>query len=43
MLQTRIGKRTAEAAFRIAVDLVDEGLIDQEEALSASPVPSWRG
>ncbi|HSF98517.1 MAG TPA: PEP/pyruvate-binding domain-containing protein, partial [Ornithinibacter sp.] len=27
MLQTRVGKRTAEAAFRIAVDLVDEGVI----------------
>ena len=26
MLQTRVGKRTAEAAFRIAVDLVDEGV-----------------
>ena len=26
MLQTRIGKRTAAAAFRIAVQLVDEGL-----------------
>src|SRR5215203_6025388 len=33
MLQTRVGKRTAAAAFRIAVDLVDEGAISQEEAL----------
>ncbi len=34
MLQTRVGKRTPEAAFRIAVQLVDEGLIDLDEALS---------
>ncbi|WP_129666332.1 pyruvate, phosphate dikinase [Phytoactinopolyspora endophytica] len=33
MLQTRVGKRTAAAAFRIAAQLVDEGLIDQDEAL----------
>ena len=33
MLQTRVGKRTAEAAFRIATDLLDEGLIDEDEAL----------
>jgi pyruvate,orthophosphate dikinase len=33
MLQTRIGKRTAAAAFRIAVQLVDEGLINLDEAL----------
>ncbi len=33
MLQTRVGKRTAAAAFRIAVQLVDEGLIDMDEAL----------
>jgi pyruvate,orthophosphate dikinase len=33
MLQTRVGKRTAAAAFRIGVQLVDEGLIDEEEAL----------
>ena len=32
MLQTRVGKRTAGAAFRIAVQLVDEGLIDMDEA-----------
>ncbi len=34
MLQTRVGKRTAAAAFRIAAELVDEGLIDEDEALS---------
>ncbi|MDQ1685359.1 MAG: pyruvate, orthophosphate dikinase [Frankiaceae bacterium] len=34
MLQTRIGKRTAAAAFTIAIQLVDEGLIDMDEALS---------
>ncbi|MFK7838798.1 MAG: pyruvate, phosphate dikinase [Bdellovibrionales bacterium] len=33
MLQTRSGKRTAKAALKIAVDMVEEGLIDQEEAL----------
>lgn len=33
MLQTRIGKRTAAAAFRIASQLVDEGLISLDEAL----------
>ncbi|NBM19145.1 pyruvate, phosphate dikinase [Streptomyces sp. GC420] len=33
MLQTRVGKRTAEAAFFIAHQLVDEGLISQDEAL----------
>jgi pyruvate,orthophosphate dikinase len=33
MLQTRVGKRTAEAAFRIACQLVDQGLIDADEAL----------
>ena len=34
MLQTRVGKRTAEAAFRIATQLVDEGVIDLDEALA---------
>jgi pyruvate,orthophosphate dikinase len=34
MLQTRIGKRTAAAAFRIAVQLVDEGVIDLDTALT---------
>jgi pyruvate,orthophosphate dikinase len=33
MLQTRVGKRTAGAAFRIATQLVDEGLISEDEAL----------
>ena len=31
-LQTRNGKRTARAALKVACDLVDEGLIDEEEA-----------
>ncbi|MDO5034905.1 MAG: pyruvate, phosphate dikinase [Actinomycetaceae bacterium] len=34
MLQTRVGKRTAAAAFRVATQLVDEGLIDMDEALT---------
>ena len=33
MLQTRVGKRTAAAAFRIGIQLVDEGIIDLDEAL----------
>ncbi len=33
MLQTRSGKRTAAAAIRIAVEMVDEGLIDRETAI----------
>jgi len=33
MLQTRTGKRTAHAAVKIAVDMVEEGLITKEEAL----------
>jgi pyruvate,orthophosphate dikinase len=33
MLQTRVGKRTAAAAFRIAVQLVEQGMIDLDEAL----------
>jgi len=33
MLQTRNGKRTAEAAVRIAVEMVEEGLIDEETAI----------
>ncbi len=33
MLQTRVGKRTAAAAFRVAMQFVDEGLIDKDEAL----------
>jgi pyruvate,orthophosphate dikinase len=34
MLQTRVGKRTAAAAFRIATQLVDQGLIDMDEAVT---------
>lgn len=34
MLQTRVGKRTAPAAFRIATQLVDEHLITMDEALT---------
>ncbi|MEU5893646.1 pyruvate, phosphate dikinase [Streptomyces sp. NPDC047461] len=34
MLQTRVGKRTAEAAFAIAAELTDEGLISADEALT---------
>ena len=34
MLQTRSAKRTAAAAVKIAVDMVDEGLIDKREAVS---------
>jgi len=38
MLQTRNGKRTAAAAFKIACDLVDEGMIDEKQAvLSIDP------
>lgn len=33
MLQTRTGKRTAQAAVKIAVDMVNEGLITKEEAV----------
>ena len=33
MLQTRSGKRTAKAALKIAVDMADEGLISQQEAV----------
>jgi pyruvate,orthophosphate dikinase len=34
LLQTRGGKRTAQAALRIAVDMVDEGLISKDEAVA---------
>ncbi len=34
MLQTRTGKRTARAALKIAVDMVDDGLIDRTEAVA---------
>lgn len=33
MLQTRNGKRTAQAALKVAVDLVDEGMLTKEEAI----------
>ncbi|RZO31574.1 MAG: pyruvate, phosphate dikinase [SAR116 cluster bacterium] len=33
MLQTRSGKRTAEAALRMSVEMAEEGLISQDEAL----------
>ncbi len=33
MLQTRNGKRTAQAALKIAIDLVDEGMIDEKTAV----------
>lgn len=34
MLQTRVGKRTATAALRIAIEMVEEGLIIREEAVN---------
>ncbi|MBB6483031.1 pyruvate, phosphate dikinase [Rhizobium lusitanum] len=34
MLQTRSGKRTTKAAMKIAVDMVDEGLITEDEAVA---------
>jgi pyruvate,orthophosphate dikinase len=34
LLQTRTGKRTAAAALRIAVEMVDEGLVSREEAVA---------
>jgi len=34
MLQTRVGKRTATAALKLAVDMVDEKLIDKKTAVS---------
>ncbi|MDL2401033.1 pyruvate, phosphate dikinase [Rhizobium mayense] len=34
MLQTRAGKRTTKAAMKIAVDMVEEGLITEDEAVS---------
>ena len=40
MLQTRNAKRTGFAAVRIAVDLVNEGLISKETALSAKRIPA---
>ncbi len=40
MLQTRSGKRTAEAAIRIAVEMVNEGLLSREEAVQRVPPDS---
>jgi len=40
MLQTRNAKRTGFAAVRIAVDMVNEGLITKETALSAKRIPA---
>ena len=37
LLQTRSGKRTAESAIKVAVDMVDEGLINKREALMRVP------
>ncbi|OUM97784.1 MAG: pyruvate, phosphate dikinase [Firmicutes bacterium ZCTH02-B6] len=37
MLQTRSGKRTAQAAVRIAVEMVEEGLIDEKTAVKRVP------
>ncbi len=34
MLQTRVGKRTARAALKIAVDMVESGMISREEAVT---------
>ncbi len=34
MLQTRLGKRTAKAALRIAVEFANEGLITRKEAVT---------
>jgi pyruvate, orthophosphate dikinase len=50
MLQTRVGKRSAAAALRMAVEMVDEGLITPDEALArvtpvaarAAPAPALR-
>ncbi|NJI16782.1 pyruvate, phosphate dikinase, partial [Staphylococcus agnetis] len=40
ILQTRNGKRTAKAAMKIAVDLVEEGVISKEEAMTKVDVKS---
>ena len=37
LLQTRTGKRTAAAAVRIATEMVDEGMIDERQAVSRVP------
>ena len=43
LLQTRVGKRTAAAAFRVASQLVDEKLITLDEALAIYAQPKTRG
>lgn len=40
MLQTRAGKRTTRAAMKIAVDMVDEGVISEEDAICRIEPPS---
>ena len=41
LLQTRTAKRTAAAALKAAVDMVDEGLISREEAVARiEPAPA---
>ncbi|HWA90921.1 MAG TPA: pyruvate, phosphate dikinase [Rhizomicrobium sp.] len=40
MLQTRNGKRTADAALKVAVDMVSEGLIQKEEAIARIDAPA---
>jgi len=40
MLQTRTGKRTVQAALKIATDMVDEGIISEEEALMRIEAPN---
>ena len=41
MLQTRNGKRTAQAALKIACDMVDEGMITTDEALMMVEPNNW--
>ena len=41
ILQTRAGKRTATAAVKIAVDMVDECLIDKETPFCGLTLASW--
>jgi pyruvate,orthophosphate dikinase len=43
ILQARAGQRSGAAAVRIAVDLVDEGLISVEEAIERVPLPALEG
>ncbi len=41
MLQTRNGKRTAQAALKIACDLVDEGMITEDKAVAMIDPRIW--